>query len=105
MVHCVLEQRVFLYETYVKFGSVGKCRRKFLLKFLDESVPSRQTIQNLVNKLRTTGLLTDKKTKHKRRMLNEEKLDDTGARLEHTRTPGKSLKRLAQEIVVSKHRA
>jgi hypothetical protein len=51
-----------------------------------------------VKKLRT-GLLTDKK-KHKRQMLTEGKLDDIGARLQHT--PGKSLKSLAQENGESK---
>jgi hypothetical protein len=66
----------------------------------DERVPSRQTSRSLVNKLRTTGLLIDKKQKHKRRMLTEEKLDATGATLEHT--PRKSLNRLAQETGVSK---
>jgi transposase len=93
------EQRVFLYDTYVKHGSAGKCRRKFR----DETVPSRQTIHNLVNKLRTMGFLIDKETKYKHRVLTEKKLDDTGARLEHT--PGKSLKRLAQGIGVSKSSA
>jgi transposase len=57
-------------------------------------VPSKQTIHNLVNKLKTTGLLIYKKQKHKRRALAKEKLDDIGARLEHT--PRKSLKCLAQ---------
>jgi hypothetical protein len=42
----------------------------------------------------------DKKQKRKCRVLTEEKLDDIGARLEHT--PRKSLKRLAQETGVSK---
>jgi hypothetical protein len=55
-----LEQRVFLYDTYMKYGSAGKCRRKFRRKFRDERFPSRQTIHNLVNKLRTTGLLRNK---------------------------------------------
>jgi hypothetical protein len=55
---------------------------------------------NLVNKLRTTRLLIDKKQKHKRRVLTEEKLDGIGARHEHT--PRKSLKSLAQETDVSK---
>jgi hypothetical protein len=45
------------------------------------------------------GLLIEKKQKHKRPVLTE-KLDDIGARLEHT--PRKSLKRLAQETEVSK---
>jgi hypothetical protein len=35
------EQREFLYDTYVKYGSAGKCQRKCLRKFHDERVPSR----------------------------------------------------------------
>jgi transposase len=103
MVRYTLEQRVYLYDTYVKYGSARKCRRKFRRKFCDERVPSRQAIHNLVNKVRSTGLLIDKKQKHKRRVLTEEKLDDIGARLEHT--PTKSLKHLAQETGVSKSSA
>jgi hypothetical protein len=56
-----------------------------------------------VNKLIRTGLLIDKKQKHKRRVLTGEKLDATGPRLEHT--PRKSLKRLAQETEMSKSNA
>jgi hypothetical protein len=48
-----------------------------------------------MNKLRSTGLLIDKKQKNKCQVLTEEKLDDIGARLEHT--PRKSLKHPAQE--------
>jgi Fe2+ transport system protein FeoA len=81
MVRYTLDQRVFVYDTYVKYGSAGKCRRKFQRKFHGERVPSRQTIHNLVNKLRTMGFLIDKKTEHKRRVLTEEKLDEIGARL------------------------
>jgi hypothetical protein len=81
----------------MKYGSARKCRRKFRRKFRDQSVPSRQTIHN---KLRTTGPQIDMKQKHKRRVLTEEKLDDIGARLEHT--PRKSLKHLVQETGVSK---
>jgi hypothetical protein len=79
MVRYTSEQRVFLYDTYVKYGSVGKCRRKFPLKFRDERVPSTQIVHNLANKLRTTGLLIDKKTKHKRQVLPDGKLDGIGA--------------------------
>jgi hypothetical protein len=95
MVRYTSEQRVFMYDTYVKYGSAGKCRQKFRRKYRDGSVPSRQTIHNLVNKLRITELLIDKKTKRKRRVLTEEKLDDIGARLQHT--PRKLLNRLAEE--------
>jgi hypothetical protein len=73
--------------------SVGKNR----CKFQDKKVPSRQTIHNLVIKVRT-GLVTDEKHKHKLRVLTEKKLDDKGARLEHTLR--KSLKHLAQETGV-----
>jgi hypothetical protein len=96
MVRYTLEQRVFLYDTYVKYGSARKCRRKFR----DDGVPSIQAIHNLVNKLRLMGLLRDKKQKRKCRVLTEGKLDDIGARLEHT--PRKSLKRQAPETGVSK---
>jgi transposase len=90
-------------DTHVKYGSASKCRQKFRCKFNDERVPSRHTIHNLVNELRTTGLLIDKKQNHKRRVHTEEKLDAIGTRLEYT--PRKSLKHLAQETGVSKSSA
>jgi hypothetical protein len=89
MVRCTLEQHVFLYVTHVKYGTARKC----LQKCHDERVPSRQASHTLVHKLRTTRLLIDKKQKHKCQILTEDKLDDIGARLQHT--PGISLKCLA----------
>jgi hypothetical protein len=56
-----------------------------------------------VNILRSTGLLINKKKKHKRQILTEEKVDDIGAILEHT--PRKSPKRLAQKAGLSKSSA
>jgi hypothetical protein len=99
MVHYTSKQHAFLYDTYVKYRSARKCLQKFHV----ERVPSRQTTHNMMNKLRTTGLLVEKKQKHKRRVLTEEKLDDIGARPEHT--PRKSMKCLAQETGVSKSSA
>jgi hypothetical protein len=55
-----------------------------------------------VDKLRTTGLIIDKKERHKRRVLAE-KLDNIGAKFEYTHR--KSLRRLAQETEVSKSSA
>jgi hypothetical protein len=49
---------------------------------------------NLIN-----GTLNKEETKHKRRVLTDEKLDGIGVRLEHK--PRKSLKHLAQETGVS----
>jgi hypothetical protein len=93
MVCFTLEQCVFLHDTYVKYRSARKYRRKFRHKFHDERVPSTQTIHNLVNKLRSMVLLIDKKQKHKGQVLTVEELDDRGTRLEHA--PRKSLKHLA----------
>jgi hypothetical protein len=39
------------------------------VRIWDERVPGIRTIHNLVNELRKTGLLIDKKEKHKRRVL------------------------------------
>jgi hypothetical protein len=103
MVWYILEQRLFLYDTHVKYGSARKCQKKCWHKFHDERVHIRQTFHNLVNKLRTTGLLVDKKQKHKLWVLAEDKLDAMGARLEHT--PSKSLKCLGQDSRVSKSSA
>jgi hypothetical protein len=94
MVLYTSEQRVFLDDTYVKYRSARECWRKLRCKFCD--VPSRQTIHNLVNKLRSAGLLIDTKWKCKLQVLTEDKLDDTGATLEHT--PRKSVKCLAQRL-------
>jgi hypothetical protein len=103
MLQYALEQCVFLYDTYVKYGFSRKCQRKFWHTFCDERVCSQQTIHNLVDRLRTAVLLIDKKQKHKHQVLAEEKLHDTGARLQHT--PRKSLKRLAQGTGVSESSA
>jgi transposase len=67
----------------VKYRCARKCWQKFQRQFHYKRVLSKQTIHNLVNKLRAMGLLIDKKQKHKRRVLTEEKLDDIGARHEH----------------------
>jgi hypothetical protein len=58
---------------------------EFSFSFLVLRVFCRQTIHNLVNKLRSAALLTHKEQKHKRWVLTEEKLDDIGTILEHKR--------------------
>jgi hypothetical protein len=55
----------------MKYGPARKCRRKGRHKFCDEKVPSRQTVHNLVNKLKSAGLLIGKKQKNKCRVLTE----------------------------------
>jgi hypothetical protein len=90
----ILEQRVFLCDTYVTYGAAGKWW-KFWHKFHNEWLTRSQINKNSMNILWSTWLLMDKKQKHKRRVFTEEKLDVPGARFEHT--PKKSMKLLAQE--------
>lgn len=103
MAEYTLEQRIFLYDTYVKYSSARRCRREFQQRFAGVRIPSRSTIHDLVNKVRRTGSFLNKKHVRQRRVLTEEKLDEVGARLEHT--PQKSLRRLAQEVNISKSAA
>jgi hypothetical protein len=58
MVWYTLEQRVILYDTYAKYGSARKCRKKFRRKFCDERVPSRQTIHILYFSIREDYSIT-----------------------------------------------
>jgi hypothetical protein len=99
----ILQQRVFVYDNFVKTESVGTVRRRFRDQFPDSAVPNRSCVHKIVNNLRETGSLRDKRNELKRQVLTEEKLDDIGARLENS--PRKSLKRLAQEAGVSKSSA
>jgi hypothetical protein len=80
----------------MKYVPASKFQQKFRHEFHDERVPSRQTIHNLVDKFRSTGLLIDKKQKHACLVLTEGKLDDMGFK------PRKSVKHLAQENGMSK---
>jgi hypothetical protein len=67
------------------------------------TVPSTTGIHELINKVRSTGSLLDKKPAKKHSVFTKEKLDEIGARLEHT--PQKSLRCLAQETGISKSSA
>ncbi|KAJ4451314.1 hypothetical protein ANN_02775 [Periplaneta americana] len=100
MAEYTLEQHIFLYDAYVKYSSVRRCRREFEHRFAGVRITSRSTIHDLVNKVRRTGYFLNKKRVQQRRVLTEEKLDEVGARLEHS--PRKSLRRLTQEFNISK---
>ncbi|XP_021921345.1 uncharacterized protein LOC110830569 isoform X2 [Zootermopsis nevadensis] len=94
-----IKQRVFLVETYTKYSSYGRCRRKFFRHFPGVCVPSRSMIERLVKKFRSTGSVLDKKKNRKRSVLTEEKLDEIGALLE--KSPRQSLASLAAQSGVS----
>jgi hypothetical protein len=67
-----LKQRVFIYYCYVKNNSHNSRRKKF--RRTDTTCPPGDTISKLM-KVRTHGILTDKKPLKRNRVLAEEKLD------------------------------
>jgi hypothetical protein len=62
-----VEQKLFVYETFVQCCSWRKCRRTFCRKYSDTLVPCRVMVYNVVTKLRYTGLMLDK-NKSQRKM-------------------------------------
>jgi hypothetical protein len=94
MVKCTLEQRIFLYDSYVKKKSYKSCKRRFRRRYPGVRILASPKILRLVKKECSTGSFLDKKYTRKNVVLTEETLDETGARLEHS--PPKSLARLAQ---------
>jgi hypothetical protein len=79
-----LEQKVFIYDCYVKTYSFKSCRRKFRRKFPDATCPYGDTSSKLVKKVRCHGILIDRKPLKINRVLTEEKLNDIGHRLENS---------------------
>jgi hypothetical protein len=98
MVKYTPEQRIFLYNSYVKRNPRRFCRR-----YPGVRIPASSMILRLVKKVRSTGSFLDKKYIRQNAVLTEETPDETGARLEHS--PHKSLARLTQQAQVSKTRA
>ncbi|PSN54011.1 hypothetical protein C0J52_10163, partial [Blattella germanica] len=92
-VRYTLEQRRFVYDTYMRKKSIKKCRRKFRRKYPGIPVPHKSTIQQLVKKVCETGSFSDKKINQRTTVLPEEKLDDIAYLLENS--PNKS--KLAQQ--------
>jgi hypothetical protein len=88
-----LEQRVFIYDCYVKKKLILIVQEKIRRKFPDTTFPSGDTISKLVKKVRTNGISSDRKPLKRNRVLTEEKLEDIGHRLEMSSR--KSLRRLA----------
>ena len=80
MVEYTLEQRIFLYDAYVKNYSTRRCLRKFQRQFEVVRIPSRSTIHDLVNEDKRTRSFLNKKRVQQRRVPAEEKLHEVRAR-------------------------
>ena len=64
-----LQQRIFMYDSYVITLSCREVVRRFQVNYPGMRVPSREAICLLVNKFRETGSILDKKRNVKRRVL------------------------------------
>jgi hypothetical protein len=69
-----------LCEYYVKYKTITECQRKVSQGW--SSQPN--AIQNVVNKVKTTSLLTDRKPEYQGWVLTQEKFDDTKPQLQHS---------------------
>jgi hypothetical protein len=56
-----VEQRLFIYYCYVVKTHTKYCRRKFRFTFSDTACPFGDTISKLAKKVRTNGILIDRK--------------------------------------------
>jgi hypothetical protein len=70
-----LEQRIYIYYCYAEQIHTNHARKKFRLP--DTTFLSGNTISKLVQKVRTHGILIEKKPLKINRVLTTEKLDDT----------------------------
>ena len=64
-----LQQRLFMYDSYVITSSCREVVRRFQANYPGVRFPSRETVRLLVNKFRETGSIVDKKRNVKRRVL------------------------------------
>jgi hypothetical protein len=98
-----VQQRVFMYDSYVKYSSWKKCVQKFSRKYPGFTLPSKSTIYRIVRQVHRTGTVLDKKRNRRRHVLTEEVLDDIGAQLEAN--PNISMRKVALQCGVSKSSA
>ena len=79
-----LQQRIFMYDSYVITSSCREVVRRFQANYPGVRVPNREAVRLLVNKFRKTGSILDKKRNVKWHVLTEQKLKEIGERLENS---------------------
>ena len=77
-----LQQRIFIYDSYVITSSCREVVRRFRANYPGVRVPSREAVRLLVNKFSEAGSILDKKRNVKRHVLTEQKLGEIGESLE-----------------------
>ena len=71
-----LQQRIFMYDSYVITSSCREVVRRFQAYYPGMRVQSREAIRLFVNKFKETGSILDKKRNVKRHVLTEQKLEE-----------------------------
>jgi hypothetical protein len=56
-----VEQKLFIYDTFVQYSSWRKCHRNFRRQYPDSTMPFKATIYSIVTKLLSMGLFLNKK--------------------------------------------
>jgi hypothetical protein len=95
-----IKQKVFLYDSYMKYSSIKKCIEKFSHKYPEFPVPNKKRIYRIVRHVHRTGTVLNTPRKRRRHVLTEEMLDNIGVQLEAN--PNTSVRSLARQFGLSK---
>ena len=74
----------WLRKIELKIMNCREVVRRFQANYPGVRFQSRKAVRLLVNQFRETGLILDKKTNVKRRVLTEQKLEEIGEKLENS---------------------
>jgi transposase len=88
-------QRVFILEHYFSTRSYAECQNEIRNSFPDPVVPSKSTIQRLVERFYETESPGEKRRSGSPSVVSNDSLEDIRARL--LQSPRKSLRKLSQE--------
>jgi transposase len=89
------DQSVFILEHYFFTWSYAECQNAFRNSFPDSVVPSKSTIQRLVESFRETGSIGEKCRSGHPSVLSNDSLEDIRTRL--LQSPRNSLRKLSQQ--------
>jgi hypothetical protein len=87
------DQRIFIVETYIQKRTCVKCRERFICKYPDSPVRTKDCMSKLIKKWQTIGSMYEKT------VLTGKKLEGICVQLQIS--PQKSLRQLSQETDVS----
>lgn len=106
-----LEQRIFMYDEYIKHKSFVECCVAFIQKYPGVKLPRKSVVRKLVAKFRATGSLLDEedeanKRRNKRRVHIQNELKAKGKTSRSVagqcrRTNGPTTRALTRNVMVS----